>query len=205
MTRLLPGRSVPGAIVLVALAALLLLTGCSTSKEAVVGGQEFQFVAPGGQTAITYDPPQSRGTVGALSGDSLLEPGRTIGLADYPGRVVVLNVWGSWCGPCRTEAPDLELVAQQTAPLGAAVLGIDVRDDRAAAADFVRDRGLTYASVYDPPGRSLAQLGGVPRNVVPLTIVLDREHRVAAVYLRTVRVAELIALVQRLAAEPPAP
>ena len=53
---------------------------------------------------------------------------------------MVLNVWGSWCGPCRTEAPDLEFVQQQTAPLGAAVLGIDVRDDRAAAADFVRDR-----------------------------------------------------------------
>ena len=171
----------------------------------MVGGQEFQFVAPGGQTAITYDPPQSRGTVGALSGESLLAPGTTIGLDDYAGRVVVLNVWGSWCGPCRTEVPDLEFVHQQTAPLGAAVLGIDVRDDRTAAADFVRDRGLTYASIFDPPGRSLAQLGGVPRNVVPLTVVLDRQHRVAAVYLRSIRVPELIPLVQRLAAEPPAP
>ena len=94
---------------------------------------------------------------------------------------------------------------QQTGPLGATVLGIDVRDDRAAAADFVRDRGLTYPSIFDPPGRSLAQLGGVPRNVVPLTVVLDRQHRVAAVYLRRVRVAELIPLVQRLAAEPPTP
>ena len=76
-----------------------------------------------------------------------------------------------------------------------------MRDDRAAAADFVRDRGLTYPSIFDPPGRSLAQLGGVPRNVVPLTVVLDREHRVAAVYLRSIRVPELIPLVQRLAAE----
>ncbi len=188
-----------------ALAILLVLAGCSTSKDAVVAGQEFQFVAPGGRTEIIYDPPDSRGKVGALAGESLLEPGRTIGLDGYPGRVVVLNVWGSWCGPCRVEAPDLEFVHQQTAPLGAAVLGLDVRDDRTAAADFVRDRGLSYASIFDPPGRSLAQLGGVPRNVVPLTIVLDRQHRVAAVYLRSVRASELIPLVQRLSGESTAP
>jgi thiol-disulfide isomerase/thioredoxin len=186
-------------------AALLVLAGCSTSKDAVSPGQEFQFVAPGGQTEILYDPPAARGAVGALAGESLLEPGRVIGLADYPGRVVVLNVWGSWCGPCRTEAPDLEFVQQQTEALGVTVLGVDVRDDRAAAGDFVRDRGLTYPSIFDFPGRSLAQLGGVPRNVVPLTVVLDREHRVAAVYLRTIRIPELIPLVQRLAAEPTNP
>jgi thiol-disulfide isomerase/thioredoxin len=190
---------------LLGLILIVLLSGCSTSKDAVATGQEFQFVAPGGRTEITYDPPSARGTVGELRGESLLEPGRTIGLADYPDRVVVLNIWGSWCGPCRTEAPDLQFVAGETAPLGAAVLGLDVRDDRAAAADFVRDRGLTYASIFDPPGRSLAKLGGVPRNVVPLTIVLDRRHRVAAVYLRSVRVSELIPVVQRLAAEPPTP
>lgn len=188
---------------LVLLAALVALAGCSTSKEAVASGTEFQFVAPGGKTEILYDPPASRGKVGALAGESLLEPGRTIGLDDYAGRVVVLNIWGSWCGPCRTEAPDLEFVQQQTATLGATVLGIDFRDDRDQAGDFVRDRGLTYPSIFDPPGRSLAQLGGVPRNVVPLTIVLDREHRVAAVYLRSVRIPELIPLIQRLAAEPP--
>jgi thiol-disulfide isomerase/thioredoxin len=188
---------------LVLLAALAVLAGCSTSKDAVATGQEFQFVAPGGRTEIVYDPPASRGTVGALVGDSLLEPGATIGLGDYAGQVVVLNVWGSWCGPCRVEAPDLEFVQQQTGPLGATVLGVDVRDDRAAAADFVRDRALTYPSIFDPPGRSLAQLGGVPRNVVPLTVVLDRQHRVAAVYLRSIRASELVPLVQRLTAEPP--
>jgi thiol-disulfide isomerase/thioredoxin len=195
----------PARLLVAVLTAAALLAGCAGTKQAVFSGQEFQFVAPGGQTVITYDPPQSRGAVGALAGESLLEPRKTIGLDDYAGQVVVLNVWGSWCGPCRSEAPELEFVHQQTAPLGAAVLGIDVRDDRTAATDFVRDRGLSYASIFDSPGRSLAQLGGVPRNVVPLTIVLDREHRVAAVYLVSVRVPELIPLIQRLAAEEPAP
>jgi len=182
--------------------AALLLAGCSTSKEAVQTGQDFTFVAPGGQTTILYDPPDSRGTLRGMSGESLLSPGTTIGLDAFAGRVVVLNIWGSWCGPCRTEAPDLEFVARQTAADGVSVLGVDVRDDRAAATDFLRDRGITYDSIFDPPGRTLALLTGYPRNTVPSTIVLDRQHRVAAVYLTAIRVSELIPLVQRLADEP---
>lgn len=184
------------------LAALVLLAGCSTSKDAVAVGGTFEFVAPNGKTEILYDDPASRGTVGALSGPSLLKVGQDVGLADYAGRIVVINIWGSWCGPCRTEAADLEFVQQQTASSGTAVLGIDVRDDRQAATDFVTDRGLTYDSIFDNPGRSLAALGGLPRNVVPQTIVLDKQHRVAAVYLQPIRVPVLIPLLQRLAAEP---
>jgi thiol-disulfide isomerase/thioredoxin len=187
---------------LTALAVLALLAGCSASKDAVEPGQDFTFVAPGGQTTILYDPPESRGTLRALSGESLLKPGTTTGIEALTGRVVVLNIWGSWCGPCRAEAPDLEFVAQQTAADGVSVLGVDVRDDRAAATDFVRDRGITYDSVFDPPARTLVALTGYPRNTVPSTIVLDRQHRVAAVYLTAIRVPELIPLVQRLAAEP---
>jgi thiol-disulfide isomerase/thioredoxin len=187
---------------LAAVAVLALLAGCSTSKDAVETGQDFTFVAPGGQTTILYDPPSSRGALRSLSGESLLTPGTTTGIERFAGRVVVLNIWGSWCGPCRAEAPDLEFVAQQTAADGVSVLGVDVRDDRAAASDFVRDRGITYDSVFDPPGRTLVSLSGYPRNTVPSTIVLDRQHRVAAVYLTAVRVPELIPLVRRLAAEP---
>ena len=182
--------------------AVFLLAACSTTKDAVETGQEFTFVAPGGQTTILYDPPESRGELRALSGESLLNPGTTVGLENVTGRVVVLNIWGSWCGPCRAEAPDLEFVARQTATEGVSVLGVDVRDDRAAAADFVRDRGLTYDSVFDPPGRTLAALKGYPRNTVPSTIVLDRQHRVAAVYLTSIKIADLVPVVQRLAAEP---
>ena len=186
----------------VALAALF-LAGCSSTKEAVATGGDFQFVAPGGQTTILYDPPEGRGTVGGIAGDSLLHDGATVGLDDYAGEVVVVNIWGSWCGPCREEMPGLQFVQQQT---GAAVLGIDVRDERQAAADFVRDRGVTFDSIFDPPGRVLARLSGYPRNTVPSTLVLDRQHRVAAVFLTVVRVPELMPLVQRLQAEPaPAP
>ncbi|MEN3299671.1 TlpA disulfide reductase family protein [Pseudonocardia sp.] len=195
-----------GALVAALIGAVLLLTGCSTSKDAVAQSQQtFTFVAPGGKTEIMYDPPSSRGTVPELSGDSLLHDGQKVGLDDFAGQVVVVNIWGSWCGPCRTEAPDLEFVLQQTRASGVGMLGIDVQDSRSAAADFVRDRGITYDSIYDPAGRSLVGLSGYPRNAVPSTIVLDRQHRVAAVYLGAIQVAKLIPVVQRLAAEEPPP
>ena len=184
------------------LTALLVLAGCSATKDAVASGNTFEFVAPGGKTEITYDDQATRGAISGLSGPSLRDAGATVGLDTYPGRVVVINIWGTWCGPCRTEAPDLEFVQQQTASLGAAVLGVDVRDDRQRATDFVRDRGLTYDSIFDDSGRTLASLRGVPRNVVPVTVVLDKRHRVAAVYLLPIRVAAVIPLIQKLAAEP---
>ncbi|MDN5747722.1 MAG: TlpA family protein disulfide reductase [Pseudonocardia sp.] len=183
-------------------AVLLLLAGCSTSKDAVGASGEFTFVAPGGQTTIAYDPPQERGRVTGITGESLLHPGKTISLSDYAGQVVVLNIWGSWCPPCREEAPGLQLVQDATADEGAVVLGLDVRDDRQAAADFMRDRGLTYDSIFDFPQRNLARLGGYPRNAVPSTIVLDEQHRVAWLTLLPISVSELIPVVERLAAEP---
>lgn len=183
---------------------LVTLAGCGVGRGAAPS-DAFEFVAPGGQTQLFYDPPKSRGIVRGLSGESLLEPGRTIGLDDFPGQVVVLNVWGSWCGPCRAEMPALQMVHQRMQPEGATLLGIDVRDDRAAARDFILDRGITYPSIYDSPGRSLLALRGFPRNTVPSTIVLDRRHRVAAVFLQPVRVDELLPVVQRVAAEPAGP
>lgn len=191
------------ALVLVAAIALLagLLAGCATGTDAVARGGTFDFVSPGGKTEIFYDPPSTRGTVGELAGDSLTEPGTTVSLARYPRQVVVLNVWGSWCGPCRSEAADLERVAHATASQEVGFLGIDVRDARAAGADFARDFGVTYPSIFDPPGRTLFALGGIPRSVVPLTIVLDRQHRVAAVFLHAMRARDLQPAVRRIAAE----
>ncbi|MBO0874132.1 MAG: TlpA family protein disulfide reductase [Pseudonocardia sp.] len=189
------------AAALACLATAFALVGCSTGNDAVARGGEFQFVAPHGQTDIRYDPPADRGTVTGLSGESLTEPGRQIGVRDFPGQVVVLNIWGSWCGPCRAEMDDLQQLQQNTASSGVTVLGIDVRDDRSAAVDFVHDRKVTYPSIFDQPGRSLEALHGYPRNTVPSTIVLDRRHRVAAVFLTAVRISQLAPVVQQLTAE----
>jgi len=195
------GRRIRGRWVLMG-ALVVILAGCAAGKDAVATGGSFTFVAPGGQSIIFYDPPSARGTVRGLAGQSLLDPTRTISVDDFPGQVVVLNIWGSWCGPCRAEAPDLQQTYQQTRASGVALFGIDVRDDRAAAVDFERDRGITYPSIFDSPGRSLDALRGFPRNTVPSTIVLDRQHRVAAVFLTAIRISQLLPVVRRVAAEP---
>jgi thiol-disulfide isomerase/thioredoxin len=184
-------------------AVMIALTGCSTGDDAVAQGGTFEFVAPGGQTDIFYDPPQDRGRPGRLSGPDLLDPAKTLSLDDYAGKVVVINVWGQWCGPCRTEITELQQVYDATRSMGVAFLGIDVRDNnRDAAKDFVVDRRITFPSIYDPPMRTMIAFGGrYPTTVIPSTVVLDREHRVAAVFLRELLAEDLQPVVERLARE----
>lgn len=190
-----------------ALAAALVLgaaalAGCATGDDAVATGGSFNFVSPGGQTEILYDPPSARGTIGALSGPDLADLSRTVSVADFAGQVVVLNVWGQWCGPCRGEADDLQQVYDATKGGGVAFLGINVRDSQAAALDFTTNNGVTYPSVYDPEMRTLIALGGkFPSTIIPTTIVLDRQHRVAAVFLKELLAQDLQPVVERVARE----
>lgn len=183
------------------------LVGCSTGTDAVAQGGTFEFVAPGGKTDIFYDPPDSRGRPGPLSGPDLMDPAKTISLDDFAGKVVVINVWGQWCGPCRTEITQLQQVYDATRAEGVAFLGIDVRDNnRQAATDFIVDRKITFPSIYDPAMRTMIAFGGrYPTTVIPSTVVLDREHRVAAVFLRELLAEDLQPVVERLANESPEP
>jgi thiol-disulfide isomerase/thioredoxin len=185
-------------------AAIVALAGCSTGDDAVAQGGTFEFVAPGGKTDIFYDPPENRGRPGKLEGPELMDPARTISLDDFSGKVVVINVWGQWCGPCRTEITQLQEVYEKTRRVGVEFLGIDVRDNnRDAAKDFIIDRKVTFPSIYDPPMRTMIAFGGrYPATVIPSTVVLDRQHRVAAVFLRELLAEDLQPVVERLAAEP---
>jgi thiol-disulfide isomerase/thioredoxin len=186
----------------------VLLTGCSTGDDAVAQGGTFEFVAPGGKTDIVYDPPDSRGRPGPISGPELTDPSKTVSLDDdFAGKVVVINVWGQWCGPCRSEIPELQKVYDATKAKGVAFLGIDVRDNnRDAAVDFVVDRKVTFPSIYDPAMRTMIAFGGkYPTTVIPSTVVLDRQHRVAAVFLRELLAEDLRPVVDRLAAEKDTP
>jgi len=190
------------AVVAAVVVAAASVTGCTTGEDAVAQGGTFDFVSPGGQTAIFYDPPSTRGTIGDLTGPDLFtdEP---IQLSDFTGKVVVINVWGSWCAPCRTETPELETVYTEYRDRGVQFLGIDVRDNRDTARDFVTDRNVQYPSIFDPAMRSLITLGrNYPTSVVPTTMVLDRQHRVAAVYLMALLAEDLRPLLDRLTTEP---
>ncbi|AVP69893.1 redoxin domain-containing protein [Rhodococcus hoagii] len=180
------------------------VAGCATGDDAVAQGGTFVFVSPGGKTELFYDPPSERGAVGKVSGEDLMTDGKTTSLTDYEGQVVVLNVWGQWCGPCRGEADDLEKVYENTKDMGVQFLGINVRDHtKDKAQDFVVNNKVGYPSIYDPEMRTLLTLGkNYPTSVIPTTIVLDREHRVAAVFLKELLVEDLQPVVERIAQEP---
>lgn len=184
----------PRLSAVLAVLAALVAAGCSPAGS----GKGFQFVSPGGSTDIYYDAPDRQQVT--LSGEALFHKGKTISTDDFKGKVVVVNLWGSWCPPCRREAPELQKVHEST---DAVVLGIAVRETtRRAPQDFMRNRGLTYPSIYDPPGRSLLALEGYPRSVIPSTLVLDEQQRVAAIFLRPILAEDLMPVVKRLSRDP---
>lgn len=179
-------------------AAALLLTACSGADN----GGNFAFHSPGGQTEIFYEEADRKPLAG-FEGESLLDEGQTIALSDFDGEIVVLNAWGQWCAPCRAEVDDLQQVHEHLQAQGnGTVLGINVRDPNPQIArDFLADNGVTYPSIYDPPFKTAAHLGGVPSSVIPTTIVLDKQHRPAAVFLREITADDLLEVIDRLDGE----
>jgi cytochrome c biogenesis protein CcmG/thiol:disulfide interchange protein DsbE len=107
-----------------------------------------------------------------------LSGGGSESLADYRGKVVVLNVWASYCDPCKEESPLLQRWHERISRDGrATVLGVDMLDVTSDARAFVREYGLTYPMLRDPDGDSLAALGVIG---YPETFVIDRRGRIAA-------------------------
>ncbi|HET9422970.1 MAG TPA: TlpA disulfide reductase family protein [Nocardioides sp.] len=133
-----------------------------------------------------------------ISGDSL--EGDPVDLADWRGDVVVVNVWGSWCTPCRSEAP---LLVDADAELDAHLVGIDIRDNQPDALAFEREFGVEYPSIYDPGSEQLLRFGAkYGPKATPSTYVLDREGRVAALISGEVpSLGTLRDLVEEVAAE----
>ncbi len=168
-----------------------LLAGCSHS----VGTSGDQgYVA--GSGIITTVAEADRKAPGAVSGTTL--DGAPVALSDYRGKVVVVNVWGSWCGDCRAEAPMLAKASRELAGKGVQFLGIDSRDgSKQAAQAFVRNQGITYPSIYDQGGRTLlAFRGTLTPNTVPSTVVIDRKGRVSGSVLGEITRTTLDDLVQ---------
>ncbi len=98
-------------------------------------------------------------------------------LADFRGRVVVLNYWASWCEPCRAESPLLERWHQRLAGRGGTVVGVDVLDVTSDARAFVREFGLSYPMLRDADGATQKDFGVA---AYPETVVIDRAGRIAA-------------------------
>jgi thiol-disulfide isomerase/thioredoxin len=160
------------AVLAAALAAAL--AGCSSAPGQPAGTS---FVA--GDGVITLVAPAHRQAPVAVSGETL--EGTRLDLATLRGKPVVLNVWGSWCAPCRTEAPVLEAAKRKLTPHRASFVGIDTRDDDSAQAlAFQRRYEISYPSLVDDGALLLALRGAVPPSSIPSTLVLDGQGRIAA-------------------------
>ncbi len=181
--------------VLVLVVSLLALTGCSSMS----GTGDKGYISGDGTVAITKAV--DRGDPIELTGEDL--EGDPVDLAGLRGEVVVINVWGSWCTPCRAEMPDLVEAAEASADR-ASYLGINIRDastDKAKA--LVRNFEVPFPSIYSPDSKALLAFYGTltPRSI-PSTVVLDRQGRVAATILGAIpSVLTLTELVEDVAAE----
>lgn len=159
------------------------------------------------RSAITNEPVtetaiSDRGDPVQLIGTTLTDD--LLDVASFRGQVVVLNVWGSWCAPCREEAPTLARVSTEYADRGVQFVGVNVKDNRAAALAFEERYGITYPSIEDGDGRAILALSRyVPAQAVPVTIVLDRDGRVASRVIGVVREATLRALLDTTLMETP--
>ncbi len=174
-----------------ALLGSVVLAACS---NAVGSSGDQGYVS--GKGIITRLAVDEREKPGDVSGETI--DGEPISLDDYAGQTVVVNVWGSWCAPCRSEADDLVAASEELADDDVAFLGINSRDlNQVAARAFVRRFEVPYPSIYDQKGQTLlAFRGTLSPNSIPSTVVIDDQGRVAASVLGEVSTSTLVGLVE---------
>ena len=163
--------------------AVVLLTGWAT------GGNSGVIDVAGSASAVLYStghrPLAPDFTATTLTGSRLT-------FSSYRGQVVVVNFWGSWCGPCREEAPTLAVTARQYRPAGVAFLGVDVRDTTASALAFAHNYGITYPSINDASSVITQDFTSVvPIAGTPTTLVIDRTGHIAGAVFGTATYQEL--------------
>jgi thiol-disulfide isomerase/thioredoxin len=172
-------RGLPG---IVAAACLLLVGGCSTSADPLA--EQYGAVAEtdyfSSDGAFSFVAAANRGDAISFSGE--LDSGGAWSSADYAGEPLVVNFWYAGCPPCRLEAADLEALNQEFGPDGVRFIGVNILDQADTALTFAREFGVTYPSLLDAEDGSvrLAFSGEASPSAVPTTLVLDRQHRVAA-------------------------
>ncbi|MDQ3700313.1 MAG: TlpA family protein disulfide reductase [Chloroflexota bacterium] len=190
------GRHRPAALAVLLVVMALLVGACSDGGSAA---QEKGYVS--GDGVIEQIPVADRTELPSITG-RLLDGGRYDSRA-HRGEVVVYNVWGSWCVPCREEAPVLRRVSQETRDRGVRFVGINVRDNDASARAFERRYDIPYPSIVtaDSAGALLAFGSKLPPNAVPSTMIVDREGRIAARIIGKTTYGTLTSLIEDTLAE----
>jgi thiol-disulfide isomerase/thioredoxin len=185
------------ALLAAAAAAVSALAGCDG------GAIGANIPASSGQSFVghsyesTFYPPGHRPVAPAVSGTTVA--GRHLSLAAYRGDTIVLNFWGSWCAPCRAEAPALGQLARQLQARGVRFVGIDIRDEPDSALSFMQQFNVGYPSISDPSDEiALNFRSSVPPADIPTTLVIDRDGRIADRIFGASSYAELLTVIDRV-------
>lgn len=175
--------------IFIAIALTALLTGCSGGGTS---SAEESFVS--GDRSITFIKKNDRKIAPAISGMTL----KGIDYTYDKNQVAVVNVWASWCSPCRAEAPTLVALANKYSDV--AFIGILTRDNPATAEAFARRFKLNYPTIIDD-SILIGFKGSLPANAIPSTVILDKSGKVAARISGVVTVASLSNLIEKVSAE----
>ena len=183
------------------LSAALALSACGGDDNGTSGGGNTNFVTSKG--GISTVAKGERSGINEIAGETL--EGEKLDVADLKGKVVVLNVWGSWCGPCRAEAPHFAKAAEDLKGEDVAFVGLNTRDaNKQQALAFEDEYKIPYPSLYDRDGKLI--LFGFPKGTlspkgIPSTVVLDKEGKIAARALMAVDETKLRSMIDPLLKE----
>lgn len=184
-----------GGIVIMLLVALSGCVAGSGNKNDVAD----QGYVSGDGTLTTWSQSE-RGEIISLSGTDFA--GESVDTSEFAGQILVINTWYAACPPCRAEAPMLAEVSKERAADGVQFIGINTVDEAGSALAFEEKHEITYPSIADGKSQTISKLQGiVPVKAVPTTLVLDKEHRVAARVLGQVDATTLNGLIDDVLAD----
>jgi peroxiredoxin len=182
-----------------AAAAALTLTACSSGGK-VGGSGDTNFIT--GNDGVDTVAQGKRDAAPVLSGKTI--DGEQLSTADYKGKILVVNVWGSWCTPCRAEAKNLQAVSEKFKDQGVQFVGINTRDTNTTSAiNFEKEFGVTFPSLYDPTGKQMLRFkkGTLNPQLIPSTLVIDRSGKIAARALMALGEDTLTGMIKPVLAE----
>ena len=185
----LPTRAARVAILTL---SALLAASCASAPdcERIPGVRPGVCPLPVAERAAVPDVP-----LPVLLSDAAVAAGVTeLSLADLTGRVVVVNFWASWCGPCRIEQPDLNAVDALLPHAEVVLVGVNIEDTEADALAHLAELDVPYLSVFDPVNELAGRFEGIDARTIPSTVFVDAEGRVAARVLGLTDAREIAAL-----------